>query len=296
MGANGANSFPMPEEEGSYGSTITRATRMRAVFDTCGLAGRPMLMTEGSWGNSNVTDPETQVAWLARYLLLQAGLRSTTDLQMVSWFCWGDSLFGWGNLETGAGLANAAAKAYSIVFEWVVGARIAAPFAGGTDGTWVGTLTRAGGYVGKVVWNTQGPATYTPPGPNYTRYRDLTGGSFPIAPGGTVPIGAKPVLVEKGTNTSSVPAAAAAPALLITPSVTRAAAQIQFGAALGGAGRVEILDALGRVIRTLRVSVRSTAVTWDGRGADGRLAAIGVYLVRLVCPGFVATGRLAVER
>jgi len=236
---------------------------MRTVFDTCGLAGKPMLMTEGSWGNMNVTDPDTQVAWLARYLLLQAGYRSTTDLQLVSWFCWGDSAFGWGDLETGAGAPNAAANAYANVYQWVVGARIAAPFAAGTDDTWTGTLTRPGGYVGKVVWNTQGPTTYTPPGPEYTRYSDLAGGSFSIAPGADVPIGAKPVIVEKGTITNAVPPASPGAARLrIVPGVTRAAARIDFGAALEGPGRVQIVDAQGRIVRTLAVGAGATSVAW----------------------------------
>ena len=81
-----------------------------------------MLMTEGSWGKFNVKDSTTQVAWLSHYMLLRAGLRSTTNLEMASWFCWGDSTFGWG---------------------------------------------------------------------------DLGGNVFPIAPGTAVPIGVKPVLVEK---------------------------------------------------------------------------------------------------
>ena len=55
---------------------------MRAVFDQYGLAGKPMFQTEGSWGKGNVTDPDTQTAWVARSMLLQAGLRSTLNLQL----------------------------------------------------------------------------------------------------------------------------------------------------------------------------------------------------------------------
>ena len=85
----------MPEQDSTtgckafatcYGSVISRATQMRAVFDQNGLAGKPMYQTEGSWGNNSVTDPDTQVAWLARFYLLQAGLRSTLNLQMNAWF------------------------------------------------------------------------------------------------------------------------------------------------------------------------------------------------------------------
>jgi hypothetical protein len=197
---------------------------MRAVFDTCGLAGKPMMMTEGSWGNMNVTDPTIQVAWLARYMLLQAGLNSTTNLQMASWFCWADPGFGWGDLETKTGAPNTAGNAYSAVYSWVVGAKIATPFTGGSDGTWIGKLTRPGGCVAKVVWNPNGPATYNPPGPEYLLYRDLAGNSFPISPGATVPIEIAPVLVEKGTYTNSVPPRGqASTRLRALPSVTPAA-------------------------------------------------------------------------
>ena len=56
-----------------YGSIVTKATMLRQVFDQHGLAGKPMFDTEGSWGDGNVTDPDTQAAWLARWYLLQAG-------------------------------------------------------------------------------------------------------------------------------------------------------------------------------------------------------------------------------
>jgi hypothetical protein len=32
-----------------------------------------MFDTEGSWGKGNVTDPDSRVAWLARWYQLQAG-------------------------------------------------------------------------------------------------------------------------------------------------------------------------------------------------------------------------------
>ena len=86
---NGVAPFPMPEDDSTsgctpfvncYGSIVTKATQMRAVFDQNGLAGKPMFQTEGSWGNQTVTDPDTQIAWVTRYTLLQAGLRSTLSL------------------------------------------------------------------------------------------------------------------------------------------------------------------------------------------------------------------------
>jgi hypothetical protein len=79
-------------------------TMMRQTFDQHGLAGKPMFETEGGRGNGTPMDAETQTAWLARRYLLQAGLRSTQNLQMAAWFTWGDpATFHGGTIETDAG-------------------------------------------------------------------------------------------------------------------------------------------------------------------------------------------------
>ena len=198
-------SYPMPEQDSTagckggtvcFGSIITRSAQMRAVFDQNGLAGKPMYQTEGSWGNMNITDLDTQIAWLARWNLLQAGLRSSLDLQMADWFTWGGgTTFGWGDLEDASLQPTAAGLAYNQVFNWVVGATISQPCSGAANGTWTCTLARPNGYIAQAAWNTQGSASYTP-GPGYAQYRDLAGNTMPIAAGASIPIGAKPVLVE----------------------------------------------------------------------------------------------------
>jgi len=202
---NGSFSFPMPEQDtgpgckafvSCYGSIITKATQMRAVFDQNGLSGKPMYQTEGSWGNNTVTDPDTQIAWIARYNLLQAGLRSTLNLQMAAWFTWGDgTAFTWGTIEDASLDPTPAGVAYNQVFNWVTGASIGQPCSSAANGTWTCTLTRTGGYTALAVWNTNGSLSYTP-GPSYTQYRDLAGYTTPIPASGSVTIGAKPILVE----------------------------------------------------------------------------------------------------
>ena len=201
----GVRPFPMPEDDSTsgctpfvscFGSVVTKATQMRAVFDQNGLAGKPMFQTEGSWGNGNVTDPDTQVAWLARWILLQAGLRSSLNLQLASWYTWGGGASqSWGNIETDALAPTAAGVAWDQVYRWLVGATMAQPCSGGSDGTWSCTITRAGGYVGRILWNTKGTAPVTP-GSGFTKVRDLAGTNTALAPGGSVTVGAKPVLVE----------------------------------------------------------------------------------------------------
>ena len=203
----GVSPFPMPENDSTsgctpfvscYGSIVTKATQMRAVFDQYGLLGKPMYQTEGSWGNGTVTDADTQTAWITRFTLLQAGLRSSVNLQLAAWFAWAQPSFGWGDIEDSSGDPTAAGAAYREVYHWLVGATMAQPCSGGSDGTWTCALTRPGGYVAKAVWNTKGLATFTP-GAGYTQVRDVTGATTAIATGGSVTIGPKPVLVEGST-------------------------------------------------------------------------------------------------
>ena len=204
VAATGVTPFPMPEDEATsgcrpfvtcYGSVMNVAGQMRAVFDQNGLSGKPMFQTEGSWGNGNETDPDTQAAWLARYYLLQAGLRSTSNLQMASWFAWANPSFGWGDVATPSLQTTSAGVAYNQVYGWVVGATMTNPCSGAADGTWTCILTRSGDYVAQAVWNTQGTATFTP-GAGYIQTRDLAGNVTPLAPGVSVAIGPKPILVE----------------------------------------------------------------------------------------------------
>ena len=204
---SGVNPFPMPEADSTsgctpfvscYGSIATKATQMRAVFDQYGLSGKPMYQTEGSWGNNTVTDSNTQIAWITRYTLLQAGLRSSLNLQLAAWFTWAPPSFGWGTIEDASGNPTPAGAAYREVYHWLVGATMAQPCSGGADGTWTCSLTRPGGAIAKAVWNTKGSTAYTP-GSGYTQVRDLTGTVTSISAGGFVVIGARPVLIEGST-------------------------------------------------------------------------------------------------
>jgi len=212
---SGINPFPMPEQDttsgckafvGCYGSIITKATQMRAVFDQNGLSGKPMFQTEGSWGNMTVTDPDTQVAWVARYMLLQAGLRSTLNLQMAAWFTWGGgTTFGWGDIETAALEPNAAGYAASQVYNWVVGATITQPCSGDSTGLWTCTLTRPGGYVGRAFWSENGPITLI--NDASLQYRDLAGNTNLLPTfGGAITVGSNPILVENNPSGGSTPA------------------------------------------------------------------------------------------
>ncbi len=198
----GVTPYPMPEQDSTsgcipflncYGSVITRTNAFRALYDAHGLAGKPILVTEGSWGNNNVTDPDTQTAWLARWYVLQASLASQDNVQSVHWFAWGGGT--WGNIETVSKTPTPAGLAYSQVYQWLVGASFGTPCSSDSNATWTCGLTRTGGYQAQAVWNTGGAATYNPPS-QFTRYRDLQGNVSPVS--GPVSIGIKPILLETG--------------------------------------------------------------------------------------------------
>ena len=270
----GVTPFPMPEQDttsgckafvGCHGSIITIATQMRAVFDQNGLSGKPFFQTEGSWGNMTVTDPDTQVQWVARYNLLQAGLRSTLNLQMAAWFTWADPSFGWGNIADASLNPTPAGVAYNQVYNWVVGSAIAQPCSGAANGTWTCTLTRAGGYTAQAVWNTQGSIAYSP-GPGYTQVRDLTGITSPIPASGSVTIGPKPVLVEEVTGSTPVitlVANAEGEGILMAPNTW---IEIK-GFNLAPAGHTRIWQASDFVSGKMPVQLDGVGATVNGKSA-----------------------------
>jgi hypothetical protein len=198
VAANGTIPYPFPEDNGSYGDIITRATAFRSTYDANGLNGKPMFDTEGSWGQNNITDPDQQSAWLARWYLLQ----SSTGMSSAYWFAWGDSNAGgipsqqWGLITNTDGTPTTAGIAYGQVYNWLVGASVSSPCAAASDDTWTCGFTRAGDYQALAVWNHSTTASYQPAS-QYKQYRDLAGNTTPIT--GTVTIGSKPILLETGT-------------------------------------------------------------------------------------------------
>jgi hypothetical protein len=197
LSPTGAVPYPFPEDTSSFGDIVTRAAAFRSALDQNGLAGKPMFDTEGSWGKANITDPDQQAAWLARWYILQA----SAGVSAVYWFTWGDSNLPpdptqqWGLISNPDGTPTSAGVAYGQVYAWLVGATISSPCAKSADDTWTCALTRSAGYQGQIVWNHTGSVSYTPPA-QFHRYRDLAGNIF--TPNGTVTIGSKPLLFETG--------------------------------------------------------------------------------------------------
>jgi hypothetical protein len=209
----GLAQYPMPDQDTipgckpgvtCYGSIVTKANTMRQVFNQHGLAGKPMFDTEGSWGDGTITDADTQAAWLARWYLLQAGLRSTDNLQMAIWFTWGDpTSFKWGTIETVSKQPNQAGMAYTQIYNWLVGSKIE-PCSASAAGMWSCAITLADGKQALAVWALQGTQSYTPAAA-YVDYRDLGGNTVKVDPGVPVILGVKPILLETSQSSQGTP-------------------------------------------------------------------------------------------
>jgi len=201
FGGEGVSLFPFPEQDSTagcaagttcFGSVVTKAASFRQVFDQNGLSGKPMLDTEGSWGvNGNVPGPNEQVAWVARWFILQAG--DYPNITQASWYAWGypsDS----GQLESSTGTPNQAGTAYNQLYNWLVGASFSSQCASDANSTWTCAITRSGGYEGLIAWNTNGNFSYSPAS-TYTQYRDLAGNTTKLS-GGAITVGIQPLLLE----------------------------------------------------------------------------------------------------
>jgi hypothetical protein len=176
-----------------------------AITAAPGESGKPWFDTEDGWSKAadeGFLDQDREAAFLARYELLQWSM----GVDRGYWYRW-DSTQGYqGALWTSGTGTIEAVGAWNEVSKWMVGATLSAPCTvSPTGNVWTCGFTRSGGYSALAVWNASQdclngscPTTvYTVPA-GYTLYRDLAGTETSIS-GGTVPIGAKPILLETAT-------------------------------------------------------------------------------------------------
>jgi hypothetical protein len=184
---------PMPESSASTNAPIqTMVADFRAVADQNGMLGKPIGSTEGGWGVHGVSDPDMQMAWIAHYEIVQAGLAATNNLVFQTWYTWG--LSGSGTIETTAGNPTSAGLGYDVVLTWLTG-QTPEPC------TSSGNIWSCA--VGKnlIVWDgsqscKSGVCTtspYTAPA-QYTKYVDLTAAVHAIS--GQIALGVKPLMLE----------------------------------------------------------------------------------------------------
>lgn len=199
--------YPWPEDSKTqgctaatcYASIASKVTTFRSIFDQNGLNGKPVYQTEGSWGNANVADPDQQVAWGSRWLILQAGLSANTNLQTATWYAWGPNQ-SWGTIENPDGTPTAAGAALSQVYSWLAGKSVSACRNSAT--IWTCDITGSTGYQAEIIWDSSqscngGVCTTSSQtvGVQYISYRDLASGSFSIS-NHAVPVGIKPLILE----------------------------------------------------------------------------------------------------
>ncbi len=206
----GINPIPFPETFAGSGcphegrspacpdTLLGKIATIRSIAEQGGMAGKPLWSTEGGWGtNGELSDPDAQAAYVARYYILQA----SAGVARVYWYMWeyAGNPRGWGGMWDPSSGINKAGIAYGQVYYWLVGASFTKPCS--ADGTvWTCDLSRPGGYQGRIVWDSarsydmRAMAKYSA-GTQFTQYRDLNGYKTNIS-GGTVQIGSKPILLQ----------------------------------------------------------------------------------------------------
>jgi hypothetical protein len=188
---------PIPED------VITVIDDMNNAITTAGESGKPWFDTEDGWSKAadeDFLDPDRETAFLARYYMLQRSM----GVDRGYWYRWDSTDAYAGALWSSSGGAIEAVSAWNEVSKWMVGATLSTPCT--LSGTvWTCGFTRSG-YQALAVWDAAqdcvsgacSTSTYTiPAGVTYTMYRDLTGVETNVS-GGSVLIGAKPILLETG--------------------------------------------------------------------------------------------------
>ncbi len=105
-----------------------------------------------------------------------------------------------------------------------------------------------------------------------------------------------PVATLAPTGTLDAPGTAVAEAFFAAPSPNpaRGGTTLRFGLARGGATKLAIYDAAGRLVRTVHAGTLAAgehAMRWDADGESGRDVAPGLYLARLETAGAPAMVR-----
>jgi hypothetical protein len=177
-------------------SVLQKISDMKTYMAQAGISA-PIVDSEGSWGNDSygVTTVAAKEAFIPRYELLQWAAGVTRHY----WYSWDDSTsssngIGWGTLyDAVAHQVLPQAATYALVHDWMIGANIACSPSGNV---WTCSIARPG-YQAEVVWDTAGSAAFN--AGQFTQATDVTGVKKAIT-GGSVQIGASPLLLETSGN------------------------------------------------------------------------------------------------
>jgi WD40 repeat protein len=115
--------------------------------------------------------------------------------------------------------------------------------------------------------------------------------------------GALPVIQAASLNEGAIPSMLSAPVPFSlaqnTPNPFNPSTTLRFGLPEAGHVRLAVYDVTGSVVRTLvdgHVEAGMREVAWDGRDANGREVASGVYVYRLTAKQGVVTRRMTLAR
>ena len=196
-------SFVPPITCGKYpqaAELINHVGDLRKILAQYKALGKPLWDTESSWGGVThdcFTDQDLQAAYLAQFFMFHRSLK----IRRLYWFAYDDGDDGqlW-NLETRQ--LNKAGNAYQQVEKWMLGNAMTRDCSSADNAIWTCGFTGPNGYVAEAIWDTaescQGGRCQIVPysiGSQYSEYQTLDGETIQITTG-TVPIGAKPILVE----------------------------------------------------------------------------------------------------
>ena len=201
-------SLPVPIAE----YQVVNVNQLRGDMTATDLA-KPLWDTE--WGvGVGLSDPDLNSGFIARHMLIEAG----QGVARTYYYDWdsNDQRALWSTTLTdclGAGVANGGGYlcetgiAYETVEGWLLGNAVTTPCSGTmppATGVWTCGLTMVGGIQGLAVWDTgqtcsSGSCTTSTYSydPLFTQYFTLAGGSGSPLTGGTVQIGAKPILLTQ---------------------------------------------------------------------------------------------------
>ncbi len=200
-------SYPLGIKSDNPETMVTLLPLFKSLLKPYGLDSKEIFNTETSWSVNGLwgpysSDPDLQAAFVARLHLLHAA----NGIARLYWFEWNDTSDGtlWipdpGD-PRGQGTIQKAGIAYGQVYNWIVGKDM--PQGCSQRGTvWTCAITGLKGYVAEAVWDTaqscnRGTCTNSTykVGAPFIKYQNLDGRTTSIQ-GGTVPIGAKPILLE----------------------------------------------------------------------------------------------------
>ncbi len=183
LNGDGSGGAAVPE------SMAANLQALRAVISGTSADGKPVWNDQSSWTLApGDLSPQTQAAYVARALLLNAGL----GIQRLHWYAWDETGASTLSLSDAQGQPTEAAVAYNAVQGWLTGAQIngcaAAP-----NGLWTCQLV-CSGVTTSVLWAVTGTVSASALGAS--QMTDLNGNSSAVPANGSVSIGASPVLLQ----------------------------------------------------------------------------------------------------